>query len=446
MARSTVSSLTAALALALALAPRTAQAGRPYVTLVDDGTVAKDPFMTSSDELVVQDKVLALYAKSGFPLPQIMSVWTTFPLGGGAVSTFFDPLANATKGIGLDAAYGGDGTFASTNPPLQSILFHNDVLQLSQRAALQGAPLAGFARYLFLLELSHNWGPALNVPGTTPTELVGFPFHWSFWMDAGGSPAGGNVWTDNGDGTFTAVPANPATLAYSTLDLYIMGLVPASDVQPFGVLENVTAPAGVTDPLWGGAYAAHSFPWFSSSAFTATATRRVLTIQDIVTTNGARSPAAGTAPTSFTLGIVLLVAATDSPAAIAAAQQTFDPVAASFAPAFRDATGQRGTLVVVTEEADDAGAGDAGNDDAGAGGAGGTGGAPPSAAATGGGGTHAAAPAKVGCACQLGADTPVESPAAIVLAFTLASDLLRRRRLRTRRDATSSRWAAGGPR
>src|SRR6185369_11029244 len=94
------------------------------------------------------------------------------------------------------------GMLTSKTPPLDAILVHNDVTVLPARAAKMSAPVEGFANYLFLLELSHRFGPALRVPGADQNELTGFPFHWSFWMDAGGSPSGGNAWKDNGDGTF----------------------------------------------------------------------------------------------------------------------------------------------------------------------------------------------------------------------------------------------------
>jgi hypothetical protein len=76
-----------------------------------------------------------------------------------------------------------------------------------------------------------------------------------------------------------------------------MGLAAKTEVQPFGVLEGAVPPAGVTDPLWGGAYAAHSFPWFDAATpFTVPATRRVITIDDVIAATGERDPAAGAAP------------------------------------------------------------------------------------------------------------------------------------------------------
>jgi hypothetical protein len=333
-----------------ALTATEARAAHNYVTIHDDGTLA-NPITTDAQMGAMASSVVNQYAAAGKPIPDVLSVWTAFPQGGQPYGTYFVPVANDVTGIGLETLYGGDGTFASAAPPLRALLEHNDVTQLAARAQLQGAPVEGFAEYLFLLELSHMWGPALQVPATSTaaaTELEGFPFHWSFFMDAGGSPAGGNRWRDDHDGTFTVHRARPESMTYSMLDLYAMGLADPCEVPPFGVLENVVVPSGVTDPLWGGPYSAQSFPWFSSKPFTVTATRRTLTIDDIIAANGTRKPARAQAPHEFTLGIVLVVAASATDADVAKAEAVMDPVSERLAPAFHAATHRRGRLRVVS--------------------------------------------------------------------------------------------------
>ena len=353
----------------LLLAATAHAAPRVFVTLQDDGTIEQRPLKSQADLNVIHNKLLKLYKATGEPMPEVLSVWTTFSFGQNDVGTIFDPFGNDVTGIGLETAYPPTGLKKSNTPPLKSILFHNNVLALADRATYQNAPVDGYALYLFLLELSHNWGPALQVPVTLPgdpSELMGSPFHWSFWMDAGGSPAGGNIWKDNGDGTFTITANDPAKIQYTMLDLYIMGLAKPEEVTPFGILENAIAPANIQDPLQGGIYKAHSLTYFdTATTFTAKATRRKLTIDDIVKTNGPRVPAYGAAQTSWQVGIVLLTSKDDTLEAIAAAQAVFDPLAAGMAPGFHAATHARGTLEVVTydptEATDlaDAGAGDA---------------------------------------------------------------------------------------
>ncbi len=418
-----------ALALAAVAVAAPAAAADSFVTLVDDGTIEHNAFMTGVDELAVQAKLLDLYQASGEPLPDVLSVWTTFPLGGSPYSTIFDPLAADVNGIGV-------APMTSPEPPLRSILFHNDVTQLAARAALQGAPVTDFARYLFLLEFTHNWGPALAVPAPNGTELEGFPYHWSFFMDAGGSPAGGNVWQDNGDGTFTTVSASPSTIGYSMVDLYIMGLATTAEVDPFGVLENVVVPATPTDPLWHGAYAAHSFPWFDTTTqLTVTATRRTLTIDDVVTANGARDPAAGGGPKAYDLGIVLLVSGTDSASTVASDAAAFSPIADNLAPWFHEATKGRGTLHVVTHDA--SGSGGSG----GGGGAGGAGGAASSSTSgSGGAGAGGDGASDSGCGCSVPGDASESTPLSLLLlaaAAQLVSTVRRKRGGRRARVACS---------
>jgi hypothetical protein len=345
----------------LFLAATAHAAPRVFVTLQDDGTIEQRPLKSQADLNVIHNKLLKLYKATGEPMPEIMSVWTTFSFGQNDVGTIFDTFANDVTGIGLETAYPPTGLKKSSTPPLRSILFHNNVLSLADRTTYQNAPVEGYARYLFLLELSHNWGPALQLPlvplpgggTTTADELMGSPLHWSFWMDAGGSPAGGNIWTDNGDGTFTITANDPAKIQFTMLDLYIMGLAKPEEVPPFGILENPIAPAGILDPLQGGVYKAHSLTYFDTATpFTAKATRRKVTMDDVVKTNGPRVPAYGAAPTSWKYGMVLLVSKDDTPDAIAAAQALFDPLAAAMAPAFHTATHDRGTLEVVTYDPD----------------------------------------------------------------------------------------------
>lgn len=385
--------LPATLVFAAVTAGGTAQAG-PYIVIEDPADIAVTDQTPNINGW--RKALITQYAATGFPLPEVLSVWTAFPMNGQNFGTYIDPRMNDVKGIGLEGAFIPK---VSSDPPLRAVLWHNNVLAMQDRADLHRAPLEGYAQYLFLLELSHLWGPGVAVPAPNPNELIGFPFHWSFFNDVAG-PAGGNAWTDNGDGTFTVVPGAPSTTKYSNLDLYILGLAESTEVQPFGVLEPTDVPATPTDPFWGGAYAAHSFPWFDTQnpPLTVTATRRELTIDDVIAANGTRDPAANV-KTSWTLGIVLIVEAGASDADIAVAKAAFDPIAESLAPAFSTATQGRGTLEVVT--VGEGGAGGAG------GGAGGTGGVGAGGAGGGTGNAGANAPAANGgesddgCSCAV---------------------------------------------
>ncbi len=199
-----------------------------------------------------------------------------------------------------------------------------------------------------MLEFSHNWGPQVQIPEPNPGGLIGFDFHWSFWMDAGGSPAGGNAWVDNGDGTFTTSGQLPSTVKYSMVDLYLMGLADPAEVPPFGLLENPVPPADVTDPFTGRALSGSSFPWFRPEPLTVEATRRVVTVDDIITANGARDPARADAPSTYKVGIVLVVGKDATEEQVATAEAAMDPLSSAYAPTFAEATSQRGSLQIVS--------------------------------------------------------------------------------------------------
>lgn len=341
MKTSRQSSVLAVSILLSAAALSATASAKPFVVIEDvDGSIAKGRWKTVDDVQGVADPLADTFAVEAGAKPEVLSVWSNFAMNGNAIATIFVPYANDVAGIGIDPA-------GSPKPPLRAALLHNDVTQLARRAATAGAPSAvGFARYLFLLELSHLWGPALRFPADaannlTGKELIGFDYHWSFWMDAGGSVVGGNKWKDNGDGSYDVIPQKPGEMKYTMLDLYLMGLAARSEVSPFGVLYGAVAPTTVKDP-YGGDIKPASFPWFGSTPFTVQAKRKTVTIDDVVAQNGPRVPAKG--PTELTLGIVLLVAKGTTDEQRQALEDAFTPIANDLAPAFHDATGGRGTL------------------------------------------------------------------------------------------------------
>ena len=103
---------------------------------------------------------------------------------------------------------------------------------------------------------------------------------------------GGGVWQDNYDGTFTQLDDNyyvPAT-GWSYLDLYLMGLIRASEVPDFFILRNLT-PAGRD---------ASGHPMFKAD-------RTKVTIQDVIAAEGPRLPDVDRAQKQFNTGMVVMV-------------------------------------------------------------------------------------------------------------------------------------------
>ncbi len=330
------------------LASPSARADVPFVVVYDDGSLQDNPFRTNDNINDAMSVIFDLYRDTGSPMPEVMSVWSAFPLGISSMMTLYLPIGNDITGIGLETVYGGsDGTFPSRAAPLCCILLHNDVTDLESRSARHEAPLEGYAQYLFLLELSHIWGPAVQLPDENPGALIGFTFHWSFWLDTGGAPAGGNRWLDNGDGTFTTGPLLPSEVTFSPFDLYIMGLVEASEVPPMGMIEAPDAP-DVRDPINGGTVSSSTFPWFSEEPLTVPGVWREVAIDEVLEANGDRDPPFGEAPTSMDLGVVLILPDTMEDDDEEALRRSFDELAQSLAPSYARATGDLGSLEVVT--------------------------------------------------------------------------------------------------
>ncbi len=284
------------------------------------------------------------------PIPEVLSVWTTFPMFGNNSGTNYIPIANTVTGLGLEDEVFEDtgGVNESPLPPLRAILLHNNI-DVSGGATRHGAPVEGYARYLFLLELSHLWGPALRVPGDVPNELLGFSFHWSFYNDLP-SPAGGSRWENLGEGRYRAAPLAPGEIAFSMLDLYTMGLVPASEVPPTGVLRNVTGAEDIFDPIWGRrGLQARTFPWMNVDQEVIVNAERVeYTIEEIIEANGPRTPAYGDESTEISIGFVLLVPSGTADEARSALLEEHAGLFDSLVDGYADATGARGSLSVVT--------------------------------------------------------------------------------------------------
>lgn len=133
-------------------------------------------------------------------------------------------------------------------------------------------------------EFSHAWLAFVSyidpTSGTVSQELLGrMSAHWSQLMDAEGSVQDGADWEDNGDGTFTVVGYMNK---FSPLDLYLMGFNDPEDVPDFFVLRDAVPvgggpPIGPLGPVGVGT--------------TVTATKVVVTVQDIIDAEGGLPPA-----------------------------------------------------------------------------------------------------------------------------------------------------------
>ena len=126
-----------------------------------------------------------------------------------------------------------------------------------------------------------HWSNYLHAPAAYPV--------WPSYSSEPYSEAsvmGGAVWLDNGDGSFTRVDNSyPLATGLSALDLYVMGMIPPSEVPDTFLLRDVQE---------------------TDTRDTVRATKVPIRIEDIVAVMGPRVPAAGVSRKEFRLGVYLL--------------------------------------------------------------------------------------------------------------------------------------------
>jgi hypothetical protein len=154
------------------------------------------------------------------------------------------------------------------------------------------------------------------------------PFPYSRPVEA--SIMGGANWRDNGDGTFTQLASgtmNPAS-GFSYLELYLMGLLPASGVPDFVVLRN-QKPVGK-----------------SPEGRTIVAADKVrVTIQDVIAHNGPRVPSFENAPKAFTTAMVAVTLKGRQPSG--AMLEQLEGISAAWIGYWSKVTGGVGTMTVI---------------------------------------------------------------------------------------------------
>lgn len=321
--------------------PSTTEVRRNFVYLHDaDGTLTI-PFRMQAMQFQMD-----LFAALNFSLRELYKVepdeftfvylFTSFRTGVGAY--FYEPEANTTMGI-------GQMPFRRSTSPREGFVFMNYWRSFDETFGRGGAALVrGQSRMVFNQEAGHRWSAFVQT-ATTPRGrdvLRGrMQSHWSYFLDSGGSPMEGNAWRDNGNGTFTTVTTID-NWKYSGLDLYLMGLIPPAEVAPFFV---------ITRPMLGTARDVHGQPITSSSPPQVPALGRPVTIggqrvdlsiQDVITKNGTRSPRAGTAPTRWRAVFVMLASQTTP---LSESERVrFESMVDGYAAGFKEGTGNRGEL------------------------------------------------------------------------------------------------------
>jgi uncharacterized protein (TIGR03437 family) len=233
---------------------------------------------------------------------------TDFNFDLGDAFAFYMGVKNDATGIGLDVFN------ADPNAALTGSRNIQGLLNLSNINNYPDSPVdrfltANHALSIMGQEQGHRWLAFVSYPGNPILLLGRDDAHWSFFysiesnMSSPGAPrsssAEGNVWVDNGNGTFTSVNLVDG---YSRLDHYLMGLRPASDVLDTFVIAN---------PFNTGGRTRESNP---RPNVTLNGTRQNVTINEILQANGARNPDSTTSQKTFRAAVVLLVRQGTQPA------------------------------------------------------------------------------------------------------------------------------------
>ena len=272
--------------------------------------------------------------------PRLVVVLATQPLICGDL--FYHPLANDVRGIGYQHEPSGELFDQTPDSRLEGMAFLNDF------PYWQAHP-AEFQND-FDHEVGHRWGARVHalIDGVDSTELLGRDQeHWSYFLNSGGSPLEGNSWTDLGQGQYAAATAlGPGR--FSDLDLYAMGVLPASQVPPQLLLRPATA-ATTTDCL--GQPLKATSPPQSCGPYQTQATPVTFGIADVIAAEGERDPPA--VPTAISVDVAVVVLGTGAqPLDLSECQALADAVPARIADF---ATASRGRVLLnnlVTAGAD----------------------------------------------------------------------------------------------
>lgn len=272
--------------------------------------------------------------------PRIVVVLATQPLI--CSDIYYLPLANDVQGIGYQHQPEGELFDETPASRLEGIAFLNDFPYWQEHPAEFQDD--------FNHEIGHRWGARIHasIDGADSTELLGRDLlHWSYFLNSGGSPLEGNIWSEDDDGRYRAdTPFGPGQ--FSDLDLYAMGVLSPSEIGQQELLRPL-ADSGATDCL-GFTLTADSPPQ-SCGAYETGATPVSFGIEDVIAVEGARNPPAVDATVTVDIAVVVLESGT-KPFDLQSCQAMTDAVTARIAD-FATASAGRVSLVnLVTSGAD----------------------------------------------------------------------------------------------
>jgi hypothetical protein len=212
---------------------------------------------------------------------------------------FYVPVANDVSGIGYGHERPDELFDDSADSALEGIAFLNDWPYWETRPEELGRA--------FKHELGHRWGARVRaaIDGEPSSELLGRQLmHWSFFLDSAASPLEGNAWHTSDERVFRS-ETDTSNTDFSLLDLYLMGVAEAAEVEPSRLLRHVEAEGLANARDCRNAPLSASSPPARCEPLTLEAEPSLIAIEDIIAVEGERVPVAVPERTLDVLVLVL---------------------------------------------------------------------------------------------------------------------------------------------
>ncbi len=247
---------------------------------------------------------LAAYLETHENEYDFVTIFVTQSLNFGAL---YGTLQNDTRGIGRQLI----PPQVPSHPELDGYLFMNSIFDYLYNSTESVRDAAFFGQ-----EVGHRWGAFVTRRGGFGDMLGRDDSHWSFFMDTDNSAMEGNQWAKTAEGRWQTDHEWP--IAYSELDMYLMGFIPPEDVSPWTLIGD---PSVVGNPVgWGGenGIGPATSPYYNVQTYvpenqwnfiqpvTVTGTEIEVPIEDVIYLAGDRIPDHTQSQREFRMGFVIM--------------------------------------------------------------------------------------------------------------------------------------------
>ena len=220
----------------------------------------------------------------------------------GAFGAFYAPIASDTKGIGQKHFTGSD-TFGDPTG-LNGWIFMNSIQMYNGFGASNQQLLFDL---IWGQEFEHRWAAFVHFDdhGTDSKALIGRQdAHWSWFMDTNWSWMEGNSWKESGNSFTTDFDVFSLSKSHKCdMDLYLMGLIPASAVKDFMLITNPT----------GGHQAGDTPQFMAGGPATITGVKKMISVKDVIKAEGERSPDFTAQPRNSQVATLVILRPADDP-------------------------------------------------------------------------------------------------------------------------------------